>query len=96
MIRLFRTYAKRINRDELADFTRRYAKPFTALSQESFNGILSELGNAINETKGFDERLTVHKGHKFKTLIEVLDELLVKHGVSGPPSAADNLFGDQN
>lgn len=96
MIQLFKTYTRRINRDDIADFTRRYARPLSALSQESFEGILSAVGSAIRETKTFDQRLTVHKGHKFVTLLEVLDELLTKHGATAADNTGNTLFGEEN
>jgi HD superfamily phosphohydrolase len=81
LIRVFRTYAKRVNRDDTADFKRSYAERLGTVPQEAFDGIVSELEAAIRETKTFDERVTIHKGHKFITFLEVLGELLKKYRV---------------
>ncbi len=89
---LFRTYMKRMKREDVADFKARYSEPLNGLPEEDFESIVSGLGAAILETNKLDTgAATVHKGFKFHALLEVLDDLLKGRGVSPPPRT--NLFG---
>ncbi|HTA22087.1 MAG TPA: hypothetical protein VK763_01030 [Terriglobales bacterium] len=89
---VFRTYMKRMNREDVADFKARYSVPLNELPEEDFESIVSGLGAAILETNKLDTgAATVHKGFKFHALLEVLDDLLKGRGVSPPPRT--NLFG---
>ena len=49
----------------------------------AFGAMAEQLRTAIADTRALDERgATVHRGYKFDTLIEILDELLKDNGIS--------------
>ncbi len=91
IIRVFRTHATRPKRQAIDDFERRYRVPISGLSSPSFDAIVGSLQDAIVETRALDERAkgsVVHHGFQFEKLLEVLDELLKRQGIS-PPSKGD-------
>ncbi len=94
VINVFRTHVKKPKRQDIDDFKRRYYEPLSKLSHGAFDDTISQLQAAIAETQLLDQQATtVHRGYKFNTLLEVLDDLLRKHAVSLPSPAKDDLFG---
>ena len=81
---VFRTYVKRVGREDAATFKELYSPVLALLPQDKFEGIVSELGAAILETQNLEQgAAAVNKGYKFRMLLEVLDGILKRHG--GPP-----------
>jgi HD superfamily phosphohydrolase len=97
LIRVFKTYTKKPKREDIADFKRSYLVPLNTLSPENFSGVVADLEAAIQETHALDGQgsTAVHRGYKFSTLVEVLDELLRKYADSSGSKVRDDLFGDQ-
>jgi len=96
MIKILRTYMQRVSPKDIAKFKGGYSAILNRISQGEFNGVVSDLEGAIQVTKGFDAKQAVHKGYKFNTLLEVLDEILKKRGIFVPRSTKSDLFGDEN
>jgi hypothetical protein len=89
---VFRTYVKRIGREEAADFDQLYSPVLARLPQDAFESMVSELEAAILETKNLEQGAgAVHKGFKFRMLLEVLNSLLKRHG-EPPPLQKNDLF----
>jgi len=92
VITVFRTYSKRISREDISTFRQRYAVPLGKLANEEFEGVLSELRGAILETNALEQGANVvHRSFKFNALTEVLDTLLRNRGVSSTPDVSDGF-----
>lgn len=97
LIQLLKTHSKKLKRDDIADFKRRYVPALGRLPRDGFEEIYTQVQIAIRQTGELDQQgATVHKGNKFNEFREVLDELLKKHGVAPLSRVKDDLFGGSN
>jgi len=97
LIQLLRTHSKKLKRDDIDDFKRRYVPALGRLSREGFEEVYTQVQVAIRQTGELDQQgATVHKGNKFNEFREVLDELLKKYGVAPLSRVKDDLFGGPN
>jgi hypothetical protein len=97
LVQLSKTHSKKVRRDEIEDFKHRYGPPVGKLSDDDFEEIFAQMGAAVLQTGELDQQgATVHKGNKFNEFREVLDGLLLNHGVAPLPRVKNDLFGGSN
>jgi HD superfamily phosphohydrolase len=78
LLRLFKTYAKRVNKKDVNSFKARYDDPLCNLSVNAFATVNSNLQAAIAQSRQLEER-AVHKqhgGHLLSQFQELLDDEL--------------------
>jgi hypothetical protein len=92
VITIARIYINKIGKKELESFRQTHATDFDRLAPESFEAIASELSIAANNAKQLDEKAPSHQGAKFGQFVELIDELLLKHGQKTVPGPARGLF----
>jgi HD superfamily phosphohydrolase len=83
LLRLFRTYAKRVTKKDTETFKVRNDAPLSKLSREGFADLYSKLQGAVVQSHQLEQRAAVkqHSGHLLKQFQELLDDELHKLGV---------------
>jgi HD superfamily phosphohydrolase len=86
VIAVFKTHTERPKRKDLDDFKRRFHGRLQQLPKGVFDEILSDLHAGILETETLNQMATVspavNKGYRLSQLVELLEELFRKHGIS--------------
>jgi len=81
LIGVLKTYKAKPTGEETKTFTKRFSRRVNGLTNETFGTFISDIEGAIRETQDIDQQAqTVHRGYKFDTFSELVDELLRKHG----------------
>lgn len=93
VITVIKGYIKRIDREDIEGFTVAYGTRLNALTAEKFDGVLSRLEAAVNESNKVDGRGVQHRGAKFKQFTELLNLLLEDPNDRTSPEPAGGLFG---
>jgi hypothetical protein len=85
-------YIKRIGKKELESFRQTHTTSFNRLPPESFEAFVAELNTASSDSVQFDDKAHSHQGGKFAQFLELVDDLLRKHGHEAPVGSAHGLF----
>lgn len=76
LVGVLKTYKAKPTREELRALTKRFSRRLAVLESEKFAGFVSQIEAAVRETQFIDKQALVHKGHKFDTFSDLVDELL--------------------